>query len=304
VEIEIREVHGLVDLEPWVEVRNRALPHDPERMQMMVLVRATELEQVDLLALCDGEPVGTAMVAGDPHSVETRRPYVEAAVLPQYRSRGIGSALLEAIYEQARQRGYDGVWCSAREDDEATIAFLDSHGFVATHRRERVAFPVTGATEPSPPPPGIELAPFTQRFDALAGMHEVARLTYPEFSTHFAGQTASLLEWQTYELSDEAVILELTLIAFAAEEVAGFATALRGPEEGTASHRTLAVAPTWRRRGVASSLVRAQQAAASELGLDRLTVWCKSEAAACLFDALGYEAIDVALDFAASVPAS
>jgi hypothetical protein len=87
----------------------------------------------------------------------------------------------------------------------------------------------------------------TQRFDALAGMREVARLTYPEFSTHFAGQTASLLEWQTYELSDEAVILELTLVACAGDEIAGFATALRGPEDGTASHRTLAVAPAWRR---------------------------------------------------------
>jgi GNAT superfamily N-acetyltransferase len=71
------------------------------------------------------------MMAGDPHSVQTRRPYVEAAVLPQYRGRGVGSALLEAIYEQARRRGYDGVWCSAREQNEATISFLDARGFAS-----------------------------------------------------------------------------------------------------------------------------------------------------------------------------
>jgi hypothetical protein len=50
--------------------------------------------------------------------------------------------------------------------------------------------------------------------------------------------------------------------------------------------------------------VRARRAAASDLGLERLTVWCKSEAAARLFAALGYQVIDVALDFAATLPDS
>ena len=295
--IEIREVHGLHDLERWVAVHNEAVPHGPERLQMMVLVRATELEHVDLLAFVDDEPVGTAMLAGDPHSVQTRRPYVEITVPERVRGRGIGSALLDAVYEQARRRGYEGIWCSAREGDRHALSFLRSRGFVETHRRERCTIPVVSAPEPAVPE-GVELAPFTERIDCLAAMHEVARRTYAEFSTHFAGQTSSLHEWQLYEFGDAAILLELSLVAFAGDEVIGFATALHGPEEGWASHRTITVLPDWRRVGVGSALVHAQLAAARGLGLEQLTVWCKSEAAARFFASLGYQPIDVEYDLA------
>jgi len=297
MEIEIREVHGLHDLERWVAVQNEAVPHRPERLQMMVLLRATELEHVDLLALVNGEPAGSAMLAGDPHSVQTRRPYVEVAVPERCHGQGVGDALLDAVYEHARRRGYEGVWCAARHNDERAMSFWRSRGFVETHRRERCMLPVGSAPDPSLPE-GVELAPFTARIDALPGMHEVARLTYPEFSTHFAGQTSSLHEWQLYELGDEAILLDLALVAFAAGAVVGFATARRGPEAGVASHQTIAVLPDWRRAGVGSALIRAQHEAAARLDVEKLTVWCMSEAAARFFDCLGYRPIDVEYDLA------
>jgi ribosomal protein S18 acetylase RimI-like enzyme len=295
--IEIREVHGLHDLERWVEVQNEAVPHRPERLQMMVLVRATELEHVDLLALVDGEPAGAAMLAGDPHSVQTRRPYVEIAVPDRFRGRGIGSALLDAVNEQARRRGYEGLWCAAREGDERAMAFWHSRGFVETHRRERCTLEVASAPAPVLPE-GVELAPFADCIDALADMHQVARTTYPEFSTHFAGQTSSLHEWQLYELGDAAILLELTLVAFAHSEVIGFATARTAPEQGWGSHQTVAVLPQWRRLGVGSALIHAQLEAAGGLGLEQLTVWCMSEQAARFFASLGYQPIDVEYDLA------
>jgi hypothetical protein len=48
VAIEIRPVFGYSDLEQWVDARNEVFPDDPHTAEMIALVRASELEQVDL----------------------------------------------------------------------------------------------------------------------------------------------------------------------------------------------------------------------------------------------------------------
>ena len=58
--IEIRPASGYADLERWVATRNEVAPDDPESTTMMALIRASELEHVNLLALLDGEAVGFA----------------------------------------------------------------------------------------------------------------------------------------------------------------------------------------------------------------------------------------------------
>ena len=52
--------------------RNEVLPDDPDSAQMMALVRASELEHVDLLAYEHDEVVGTGMLAGDPTSLDVQ----------------------------------------------------------------------------------------------------------------------------------------------------------------------------------------------------------------------------------------
>jgi hypothetical protein len=67
VTIEIRTASGFADLERWVATRNEVAPDDPDDPTMIALLRASLLEHVNLLALQDGEVVGTAMFAGDPN---------------------------------------------------------------------------------------------------------------------------------------------------------------------------------------------------------------------------------------------
>ena len=101
--IEIKAVSGYGDLERWVEARNDVLSDDPHTAEMMALVRASELEHVDLLASEDGEIVGAGMLAGDPASTASTHPYVEVTVPRTYRGRGVGAALFQELSERARR---------------------------------------------------------------------------------------------------------------------------------------------------------------------------------------------------------
>jgi GNAT superfamily N-acetyltransferase len=236
VTIEIQAVSGYAELERWVEARNEVLPDDPDSAQMMALVRASELEHVDLIACDDGEVVGTGMLAGDPSSLQSSHPYVEVTVREGHRGRGVGSALLQDLSDRARRLGKDGLECESRAHDDYSIAFLERRGFAATGRAAKYELELDAfdGAEPSPPP-GIELAMVSDRPDLLQGMYRVAEVTFPE-------------------------------------------------------HRIAAVLPEWRRKGVATTLLRAQLAAAKRASIDTVIAWGRSRHLGVVYGArLGFE---------------
>lgn len=67
----------------------------------------------------DGTPVGTARLTPE-HRIG------RMAVLPAWRGRGIGDALLLALLEEAQQRGWRDVWLNAQA---SAIDFYARHGF-------------------------------------------------------------------------------------------------------------------------------------------------------------------------------
>jgi GNAT superfamily N-acetyltransferase len=272
--IEIRPVSGYADLERWVATRNDVLPDDPDSPEMMALVRASELEHVDLLACENGEIVGTGMLAGDPSSVESSHPYVEVTVPAKHRGRGIGAALLRELSERARRLGKEGLECESRAHDEYSIAFLERRGFVETGRAAKYVLDLSTYEGPDPSQTEVvELAMLADRPDLLQGMYEVARVTYPEVGGYQAKQAESLHEWQLYHLGSPGTALDMTPIAIAEGQVIGFATLIRRGDGQTAEHRICAVLPGWRRRGIASMLLRAQLAAAKRDGLKTVIAW-------------------------------
>ena len=66
--LEIRPVVGYEDLQRWVATRNAA-SSDAITVEMRALVRALEIDSVDLIAEHDGEAVGMAFLSGDPRSL-------------------------------------------------------------------------------------------------------------------------------------------------------------------------------------------------------------------------------------------
>ena len=90
-----------------------------------------------LLAGPGGEPLGE----GDPvagfalsRGAADEEELLLIAVDPDYRGRGIGSALMARFIEQARARGAERLFLEMREGNPAETLYL-RHGFVAVGRR-------------------------------------------------------------------------------------------------------------------------------------------------------------------------
>ena len=286
--IEIRTVSGFEELERWVAVRNEVLPDDPESPVMMALIRASEFEHVDLLAVERDEIVGTGMLAGDPNSLVSTHPYIEVTVPRRHRGRGVGSALMRELSSLARSLGKEGVQCEARAHDPYSIGYLERRGFIETGRLEQLVLGLgrVGPAVPTPPPDvGIEW--LAARPDLVEGMYAVAVRTYSELDDHIAKHAGSLRDWQLYELGDPRLLLELAPIAVVGPDVIGFALALALPDGETAIHRMTTVLPD-RREQITAALVGALIAAARTSGLRRLVVWARTEELRRLHIDLGY----------------
>jgi GNAT superfamily N-acetyltransferase len=288
VAIEIKAVSGGEQLERWVAVHNEIRPDDPEDASMKALIRAEEREHVDLLAYVDGEPVGPAMLSGDAESEASGRPWVEVDVLPAYRGRGVGGALLAAASKHARGRGQIGFSCETRADDAYSRSFLDRRGFVENRRWNQFVLELDG-DEGTGPADGVELASIADRPALLAEMYQVAATTFPELGGHFARHAESFVKWQVYELGSAATPLDLAPLALADATVVGFATMRTLFDATVGELRMVTVLPEWRGRGIASALLAAQAAGARRAGIRRLTAWVPDDGPAALYRKLGFE---------------
>jgi GNAT superfamily N-acetyltransferase len=164
--VEVRDVSSYEQLERWTEVRNATFVEDPQEVQRAAFLRAQEVDRLDLLAYVDDEPVGTALLAGDPLSAMSSEPYVEFGVLTDHRGRGVGSALLTELSRRARLLGNAGLTTECDTSDVDTSSYLTRHGFVEIERwRRALDLDRLGPAEPHPP--GIELVWLSDRPDLL-----------------------------------------------------------------------------------------------------------------------------------------
>ncbi len=85
---------------------------------------ADDLTATHLVALLDGEVVGTLRLIDKPEHVKIGR----VAVRQAYRGRGVAKELIAAAMEQARARGRDRFYLTAQSDK---LGFYERLGFVA-----------------------------------------------------------------------------------------------------------------------------------------------------------------------------
>lgn len=296
--IEIRTVSGYGDLERWAATRNEVVPDDPDDPAMMALVRASELDHVNLLAYEGDEVVGTGMLAADPKSVESSHPYVEVMVPDRHRGHGVGTALLTELSERVRRLGKEGLHVEAREHDAYSVEYLRRRGFVEQDRADHLVLELD-AREPREPrsPEGVSVVWLADRPDLVHAMFAVAAETYPELGGPVSKQAGTLNDWQVYELSDPRIALELAAVAVAGDDVVGFGTLLRIGDDKVGVHRITVVLPAWRGRGVGSALTQSQIAAARRASYERLEAWVWTDLQKRLYRSLGYERRGASIDF-------
>jgi mycothiol synthase len=293
--IAVRRAETDADYEEWARIKTIVVPSEP--------TSAGDLRRLDgepgrliVLADLDGETVGCG-VAG--RSGFGGRAFIAARVLPAHRRRGVGAALVEALAEHARTLGVSGVNAFVDAADEAGLAFVRRYGL------EEVDFQLEQVRvvgdEPAPTPPaGVTLVALgNRREELLHAAWPVAQEGYADIPTP-QPMEVRLEEW----LRDEATLPDGSFVAYAGNDLVGYAGLMKRAEEGTAEHGLTVVRRDWRGRRVAAALKRAELHWASRNGIRELVTWTQrgNEAMQRLNQRLGYLEREHVLTFQGRLP--
>jgi ribosomal protein S18 acetylase RimI-like enzyme len=88
-----------------------------------------------VIALEEGFPVGAAWFRLFSESapgygfVDERTPELAIAVVPNARGKGVGTKLLDALVERAREQGFEAISLSVDKRNSGAIALYRQHGF-------------------------------------------------------------------------------------------------------------------------------------------------------------------------------
>jgi mycothiol synthase len=290
----IREAVTNADLEAWRRVRIAILPN--ERTASLEELRAMEApDRLLLLAEVDGDVVGS----GATNRSDTSGAALFPRVLPAFRRRGIGTALLHALAAHAQAVGHSEA--GSLVDDEGSLAFAERFGFRETGRQvEQVR--VIGEHEPNPRvPDGVTLLSVAERPELrLRTYHELALQAFEDMPTP---EPISITperwerEWVTWP--------EGSFVALAGDEIVGCAGLIPDEDRPDRAENSLtAVRREWRGRGLARALKERTIAWAAENGLREIYTWTQTgnENMRAVNERLGYVTRDVTISVRRRLP--
>lgn len=227
------------------------------------------------LAWRDGIPVGAGNT-GRAYSYPADFPgfWANVSVLPEHRRQGIGTAVLGALMDVAREAGKTLLVGRTTEDRVEAIEFLVHRGFVEHERMKAVRLELAGVEAPSvTPPAGIELTSLEARPDLVEGVYAVALEALPDIPGDGETAPGTLEEFRTRDVDRDVVPPGAFVVALEAAtgRAVGYANLMLVPGNAkVAWHGMTAVARDWRGRGVAGALKRATIAWAVAHGLEAL----------------------------------
>lgn len=188
------------------------------------------------------------------YAILARRDYADVYVHPDHRGRGIGAELLAWTERRATEEVELGE--ALRLGQVVTTAhagarsLLERAGYEPVRTYWRMEMELDGAPPPPAWPEGIRVRSFDRERDSRA-VHALVQDAFADNERH---EAESFEEWQAFMIDREAFEPGLWFIAEADGEIAGVVLCPDYESEGWV--RQLAVARTWRRRGLGTALLR------------------------------------------------
>jgi len=281
----LRPYAGPQDVPTMVEIVNRELEYEKvpfrDSVERAVARHRHPSDMFDpardvTIAEIDGAPVAY----GERSWVDTtdgkyREYRLDGAVLPGWRRRGIGTALLAenqrhardlaATHQTERTRRF-GSWTSDRMD--GAIALLGGAGFEPIRWFFEMVRPLDEPIPELPLPDGIEIRPITDEL-----VRQVWLADIEAFQDHWGGfdsSEASLQRWMENPDTD----ISLWIVAYDGDEVAaGVINAIEAAENAALGLNrgwlhSVFTRRQWRRRGLASALIAESMRRLKERGID------------------------------------
>jgi len=232
----IRAARSADDFALCVEINNAVNPDSPVTAEQLATATGVILVHEDGYAYVDRSSIpGSA--------------FAMVRVRPESRNRGVGSSLLAAAGESARDLGCTSMWGRVREGDDESMRFVAHRGFEEVNRDVDVLLEVS--------PGDGEVAPgiVELRREHLPGTYAIAAECIPEMALPQHAEVRPYDEWLEREERHSPV----AFVAFDGEDIVGYARLYSVP---ALPHRLenglTAVRRSHRRRGVATALKRAQ----------------------------------------------
>jgi mycothiol synthase len=268
--MEIIEI-GPEELERWLGLTAAVRPDRAGSVGDYVDWSRQAEDMAWFVASTDGEDAGAAFAYVGWHSVPGTGTG-EAFVLPEHRGAGVGSALYRRLAEWVQERGCVTLETTVSEADPASIAWADRRGFREVGRNSRLALDLTAIEAPAvDPPEGVEIVTWADRPDLTRAVYEVACEAYPDEPGQADTPMDSFEAWLSKDMQGDSDRPEATFIALVGDEVAGYAKlSLSSSRSNVVLHDMTGVRRSFRRRGIASALKRAEIAWAKEAGFESL----------------------------------
>jgi mycothiol synthase len=182
--------------------------------------------------------------------------HTDGYVHPNFKGRGIGTALLRTIEARAREEmslAEPDVRVSLRSlfdnHDPASHGLHRNEGYQPLRYHWRMEIVLDGPPREPKFPDGIELRPF------IRGEHDVAvwQAQNEAWRDHWGSHDVTLDDWKHSRFGDPEFDPSLWAIAWDGNEVAGFS--LNRYRMGIGWIRTLGVRRPWRKRGLGEALL-------------------------------------------------
>jgi GNAT superfamily N-acetyltransferase len=211
--------------------------------------------------------------------------FVAARVVPDYRRRGVGSALLGVLLDHLVDHGFGSVRAHAESD--GAHAFAIHHGFQEVDREVEQVRAVMPDEPPAPPYEGVEFWTVAQRPELLQRSFALAQQGYADMVLKTGPAVVPINEW----LVEEATLPGGTFVALEHGIIVGYAGLNAWTDDDTRAENGLTVVDRrWRGRGLATALKRRQLAWAAAHGIREIVTWTQegNEAMQRVNGSLGY----------------